>query len=138
METVIVDTGPLFAYLCRDDQDHDWTEAQFGRFHSPLLTCDAVISEAMFLLGRLRNGVPPLLELLERGLVIPSFNLSAELKPVCQLIRRYHNVPMSLADACLVRMAEKHPTARVLTLDRDFTIYRKNARQAIPLIFRRD
>ncbi len=66
METVIVDTGPLVAYLCHDDQDHHWTEGQFRRFRSPLITCDAVVSEAMFLLGRLREGVQPLLELLER------------------------------------------------------------------------
>jgi len=138
METVIIDTGPLVAYLCRDDQDHDWTEDQFRRFQSPLITCDAVVSEAMFLLGRLQDGVRPLLELLERGVVVPSFNLSVELKPVCQLIRRYENMPMSLADACLVRMAERHPGARIFTLDRDFTVYRKNARQVIPLIFRRD
>lgn len=122
METVIVDAGPLVAYLCGDDQDHLWAEAQFRRFRSPLITCDAVLSEAMFLLGRQGEGVRPLLALLERGLLIPAFNLTVELKAVVELIRRYEDVPMSLADACLVRMAEMHPAAQVFTLDRDFTI----------------
>ena len=138
METVIVDAGPLVAYVCQDDQDHPWTKEQFRHFQSPLLTCDAVVSEALFVLGRLQGDVQPLLELLERGIIIPSFNLSSQLKPVCELIRRYRNVPMSLADACLVRMTELQPSARVFTLDRDFTLYRKNRRQAIPLIFPTD
>ena len=134
METVIVDTGPLVAYLCRDDQDHDWTEDQFRRFQSPLITCDAVVSEAMFLLGRLQDGVRPLLGLLERSVVVPSFNLSVELKPVCQLIRRYENMPMSLADACLVRLAELHARSQVFTLDADFRIYRRHGNKVIPVL----
>ena len=103
METIIVDAGPLVAYLKRDDKDHDWAEEVFHRFTSPLRTCDAVLSEAFFLLQQTHGGTDKLLGLLERGLVIPSFNLLAELPAVGHLLRRYEAVPMSLADGCLVR-----------------------------------
>ena len=73
-----------------------------------------------------------MLELLERRLVIPDFSLVGELRAVGQLLRRYQSVPMSLADACLVRMAELHHGAFVLTLDGDFRIYRKHRRQQSP------
>jgi uncharacterized protein len=76
-----------------------------------------------------------LLALLERELVIPAFNLAGELPAVSELMRRYENVPMSLADACLVRMAESDRDPAVLTLDSDFRIYRKHRREIIPLIF---
>ncbi len=134
METVIADAGPLVAYLKRDDKDHEWAADVFQRLTSPLRTCDAALSEAFFLLQRTHGGADRLLELLERRLVIPDFSLVAELRAVGQLLLRYQSVPMSLADACLVRMAELHHDAFVLTLDSDFRIYRKHRRQQIPLI----
>ena len=135
METVIADAGPLVAYLKRDDKDHDWAEQVFRRLASPLRTCDAALSEAFFLLQQTHGGADKLLTLLERELVIPDFNLAAELPAVGQLLRRYESVPMSLADACLVRMAEVHRDAAVFTLDSDFRIYRKNRRQVMTLIY---
>jgi predicted nucleic acid-binding protein len=135
METVIADAGPLVAYLRRDDKDHDWAADAFQRLTSPLRTCDAALGEAFFLLQRTHGGADSLLELLERRLVIPDFSLLAELRAVGQLLRRYQGVPMSLADACLVRIAELHHNASVLTLDSDFRICRKHRRQPIPLIY---
>ena len=134
METVIADAGPLVAYLKRNDKDHAWAVEMFQRFTAPLLTCDAALSEALFLLQQTRGGTEQLLSLLERGLVVPDFELAAELPIVTQLLRRYADVPMSLADACLVRMAELHRGAAVFTLDSDFKIYRKHRRQIISLI----
>lgn len=134
MEAVIADAGPLVAYLKRDDKDHDWAVEVFHRLTGALQTCDAALSEAFFLLQQTHGGTDKLLALLERGLVIPEFDLAAELPAVGQLLRRYESVPMSLADACLVRMAELHRDAAVLTLDSDFRIYRKHRRQAIALI----
>jgi len=135
METVIADAGPLVAYLKRGDKDHDWAEEVFHRLTCPLRTCDAALSEAFFLLQQTHGGADKLLAFLERGLVIPDFNLAAELPAVGQLLRRYESVPMSLADACLVGMAELHRDAAVFTLDGDFRIYRKHRRQAIALIY---
>jgi len=135
MEIVIADAGPLVAYLKRDDKDHDWARRAFERLTSPLRTCDAALSEAFFLLQQTHGGAGKLLGLLERGLVIPDFNLASELPALGQLLRRYESVPMSLADACPVRMAELHRDAAVFTLDSHFQIYRKNRRQAIPMIY---
>lgn len=134
METVIVDAGPLVAYLRRDDIDHAWATEQFRALREPLLTCDAVLSEAFFLLRALSGGRRNLLALLERKVIVPAFDLAAELASIGKLMLRYEGVPMSLADACLVRMAEMHASARVFTLDADFRVYRRNRRAAIPLL----
>lgn len=134
MEAVIADAGPLVAYLKRDDQDHEWTREQFEGLRSPLLTCDAALSEAFFLLDQMHGGCGSLLGLLERGIVVPVFDLRGELAAVSALMRRYASVPMSLADACLVRMAELNEGSTVFTLDSDFRIYRKHRRQVIPLL----
>jgi len=135
VETVIVDAGPLVAYLRADDADHAWVAERFREFREPLLTCDAVLSEAFFLLRGISSGRLKLLGLLDRGIVVPAFDLGSEISAVGKLMLRYENVPMSLADACLVRMAEVHSDARVFTLDADFHVYRRNRRGTIPLIF---
>ncbi len=133
-KSIIADAGPLVAYLKRDDEHHTWAEAMFRRFHAPLRTCDAALSEAFFLLQQTHGGGEQLLALLERGLVVPDFDLAAELPAVAHLLRSCQNVPMSVADACLVRMAEAERDVAVFTLDSDFKIYRRHRRHTIPLI----
>lgn len=130
----IVDTGPLVALLDRKDSYHGWVKAQLESIDPPLDTCEAVLSEAAFLLSRLPGGPQALLELVAKGLVAVSFSLQAEARPVQQLLLRYANVPMSLADACLVRLSEIHAESLVLTLDSDFRIYRRHGRSAIPVL----
>ncbi|MGL5019741.1 MAG: type II toxin-antitoxin system VapC family toxin [Luteolibacter sp.] len=134
MTEIIVDTGPLVAYLDRSDRDHLWAKECFMRITRPLLTCEAVVAEALFLLRR--GGIDPdgLLNLISRGLVVPDFSLAAEIRVIQQLMKTYRNIPMSLADACLVRMAETHENSKVMTLDSDFVIYRKSRRKVIPLL----
>jgi predicted nucleic acid-binding protein len=97
-------------------------------------TCEAVIVEASHLLRRDTPGKRGLLELLTNGKLTIPFSLSAEIREVRSLIERYENVPMSLADACLVRMSELVPDCVVFTLDSDFRIYRRHKRQKIPLL----
>ncbi len=131
---VILDTGPLVALLDRRDQDHDWVVAQWSDIEPPLLTCESVLSEAAFLLGRIGVGGPSVLEMLARGALSTPFRLDQHSRPIRALMRKYADVPMSVADACLVRMAEVTPHGTVLTLDRDFRTYRKHGRQVIPLM----
>ncbi len=69
---------------------------------------------------------------LQRGLVKVQFDLGAEVDAVVALMQKYADVPMSLADACLVRMSEIVADPIVLTTDSDFTIYRRHGRQIIP------
>ena len=99
-----------------------------------MTTCEAVLSEACFLLHRLNGGQDAVLELVARGIVTVAFSLAAELAAVRKLMARYASIPMSLAGACLVRMSELDPRATVITLDSDFKIYRRNRRQTIPVL----
>ena len=131
---VILDTGPLVALVDRRDKDHDWAVAQWSEIAPPLLTCESVISEAAFLLGRTATGGSSVLEMLARGALSTPFRLDEHSRPVRALMRKYAEVPMSVAHACLVRMTELTPQSTVMTLDRDFRIYRKHGRQVIPLL----
>jgi predicted nucleic acid-binding protein len=133
-KAVILDTGPLVALIDARDRDHQWSVAQWGQIEPPLLTCESVISEACFLLGQTQAGGAPVLEMIERRAIAIPFRLDEQAREVRALLRKYADVPMSVADACLVRLAEHVPRSTVLTLDRDFRVYRKHGRQTIPLI----
>src|SRR6185436_11569104 len=101
----------------------------------PFLTCEAVLSESMFLLQDIEGGRPTLVGLLRDGLVRLAFDVDDNLEAISRLLLKYEDVPMSLADACLVRMSELHDGARVFTTDSDFKLYRRHGRQTIPLIY---
>lgn len=130
----IVDAGPLVAYFSATDTYHDWTFEQFVRLPQPLLTCEAALSEACYLLVRDGHNPTIVLHAVARGALRLEFSLAEELEAVRNLMTRYRDAGVSLADACLVRMSEIHSRCELLTLDRDFLVYRRNGRQTIPLI----
>jgi predicted nucleic acid-binding protein len=130
----LLDTGPLVAYLDRRDFHHQWALDRFAEVTAPMLTCESVISEACFLTRQLPGGIEAVLRLLARGAVQVQFSLQEQLDAVAQLATRYSNIPMSLADACLVRMSEIVSDCMVLTLDADFRVYRRHGRKVIPLL----
>lgn len=131
---VIVDTGPLVAFLNKKEVHHAWVVEQFRSLQPPLITCEPVLTEAFHLLSRLRTGHRRFFELLASGAISVEFDLMNEQKALGKLAQKYEDLPMSLADACLVRMAELYPDAPVFTLDHHFRIYRKNGRRLIPTI----
>ena len=131
---VIVDAGPLVAMLVERDQHHQWTREVLEEIEPPLLTCEAVVSEACFLVRNLERGRDAVLRLVATQVVRIGFELAPEIERTRKLIQHYASVPMSLADACLVRMTELHRGSRLLTLDDDFRIYRRNGRQVISVI----
>jgi len=133
-QQVIVDTGVLVAIINKNDHYHHWAIQQFADIQPPLLTCEAVISEACFLLRHYQSSVL-LLQWLEKGVLSLPFCLQDEIQSLNVLLKKYSNVPMSLADGCLVRLAENYPQSAILTLDNDFKVYRKNGNQLISLIF---
>ena len=133
-KSVLIDSGPIVAALRMRDQHHRWARAHFEAAVEPFVTCEAVISECLFLLERARTGKEALCGLIERGIIVVDFSFAAQLADTLHLIRRYHDTPMSFADACLVRMAEKITHAVIFTTDSDFRTYRKNGRQVIPVI----
>jgi predicted nucleic acid-binding protein len=133
-QNVIIDTGPIVAFINARDEYHKWAKEQWSRIAPPLLTCEAVLSEACFLLRDIHGGAEIVLELLKRGVLNISFQIEDSLDQIKWLLKKYSDVPMSLADACLVRMTEMYPGSHIFTLDSDFRIYRKNIRNIIPLI----
>ena len=130
--SVLVDAGFLVALLSQRDGNHAWAVEQGERLPPPWRTCEAVLSEAFQLLG-VRGG-PGLAALVRRRAVTLSFDLGEDIEPVLKLMQRYSSVPMSLADACLVRMSEVLADPMVLTTDGDFRIYRRNGRQVVPCV----
>lgn len=131
---VLLDTGPLVAALSRNDHAHTWAKSQFAALPAPFLTCEPVISEACFLLRQQQGGASGVLALIECGALRLGMSLAEEAPAVRKLFDRYHNVPASLADVCLVRMAEIYDRCLVLSLDSDFHIYRRHGRKTIPLL----
>jgi uncharacterized protein len=132
--SIILDTGPLVALLNRRDRDHRWAREVLDGIDPPIFTCDPVLSEACFLLRDLKGGPDAVLELVARGIVRSDFRVASEADALRALMKKFENVPMSLADACLVRMTELDAKSIVLTLDSDFRVYRRNRRQVVPTI----
>jgi predicted nucleic acid-binding protein len=130
----ILDTGPLVAFLHANEEHHRWAVERFKTLPPQFLTCEAVLAEACFLLEFAPRAIEQIDRFLAHGWMQVCFHFSAERPSVMQLMRRYRNLPMSFADACLVRMAELHPGVPVFTLDGDFRLYRKNRREVIPTI----
>ncbi len=130
----LLDTGPLVSFLAAGSSYHGWSCEKWKFFQPPLLTCEPVITEAAFLLGREGQSADPLFALLERGVIRIALSLEEQQADLRALMNRYRNRPMSLADACLVRLSELHLTAEVFTLDSDFRIYRRHGNKVIPVV----
>ena len=132
-QRTVVDTGPLVAVLNASDEHHAWAREVFGKLSPPVFTCEAVLSEAQFLLQE-RGGDPlAVLAWVQQGVISLAFDAASEIERLLELQRSYRNLPMDFADACLVRMTEQHERSSVLTTDSHFRIYRRNGRQIIPL-----
>lgn len=129
---IILDTGPLVAYLSQNDVHHAWAKSQFTNIQAPIYTCESVISETCFLLRRFLDARKIIFEWMHQNIIQIPFNLKTEIDQVRRLMERYKTVPMSLADACLVRMGEQIQDSYILTIDKDFLIYKKHGRYAIP------
>lgn len=136
MTAVLADTGLVVAFLNARDRYHDWATDALSRLRPPLLTCEAVLSEAVFLVKQLTAGPEKVLALVERGVLRPAaFELEAEAPAVRAMLGRYASVGIDLADACLVRLSELHSDCVVVTVDTEFRdVYRRHGRQAIPTL----
>jgi len=133
-QRIILDTGPLVAFINGRDRYHEWSKLQWAQIEPPFLTCEAVLSETCFLLRNIGKGQSTVLELLKRGVLNLSFRIEDSIEQIKSLLQKYSDIPMSLADACLVRMSEVYTGSSILTLDNDFRIYRKNKRQVITIL----
>lgn len=130
----IVDTGPLVAFFDRSERHHLWALERIDELEAPLLICEPVLTEASYLLGRFPRAQDTLLELLHNGALSVALRIEEHVPELRKLLQKYRDAPMSLADACVVRMAEIHERHAVMTLDSDFSIYRKHGRTPLTLI----
>lgn len=133
-EIIIINSSALVALINKRDDFHNWAIQTIANLAYPFLTCEAVITEACLLLQDLHNGEDAVLGLVSSGKLEIPFQINQEASTIRKLIRYYQSVPMSLADACLVRMAELYSMSKLLTIDSDFRIYRKNRNQEIKVI----
>jgi len=129
----ICDTGPLVAYLNRNDPYHSWAVAVMKQVRPPMLTTEPVLTEVAYFLRTDRIEVDPLFQLLERDAVRLDLPVATHWPRLRTLMARYDQ--MDLADASIVVLSERHPRSQVVTVDRrDFSIYRRNDRQVIDFI----
>ena len=127
----VLDAGPLIAALNRDDAYHQWATETITRLGPPFHSCPEVMAEAAAMTGQPRAIV----EMIQAGEIVLSFDLAAQAASVLNLLNKYADREMDLADACIVRMTELSRNCRVITVDRqDFSVYRRNGRDLIPLI----
>ncbi len=132
---IIADTGAIVGLIYEKDQWHEWAFEQAKQLLPPFYVCEAVITEACFLLHNVPDGEQKVLGMVAKGHLQINFSLSAEAESIKDLMKKYADVPMSFADACLVQMSELIENSQVFTIDSDFLIYRKTGKKQIPLIY---
>lgn len=130
----MLDTGPLVALLNRREKLHARVKAVLPLLPVPLLTVEPVLTEAMYLLRSVPRGARAVLAMVQDGLLRVPFAVEPHARELEALMTRYASVPMSLADACLLRLVEQVPDAAVFTLDSDFGVYRARKNRPIQLI----
>jgi predicted nucleic acid-binding protein len=124
MTPVLLDTGCIVALLDRSERNHTRCASAVADIAAPLVTCEAVIAEACWLLRDVRGAADAVLENVEAGVFEIPFRLASATRPVRALMKKYMRQPMDFADACLVHMADELDTGKILTLDGDFRVYR--------------
>jgi predicted nucleic acid-binding protein len=130
----IVDTGPLIAFFDDAERHHGWVVERIAELEAPLLVCEPVLTEASYLLRRNSKAADALFDLLENDALNVAFRVEEHVGELRRMLQKYRDAPMSLADACVVRMAEIHERHSILTLDSHFAVYRKHGRMPLPLI----
>lgn len=131
---IIADAGVIGGLIYEKDRWHKWAFENAKQLAPPFFTCEAVITEACYLLQNVKDGEQTILNMITDGFLQIDFRLFDEAVSAKSLMKKYENVPMSLADACLVRMSEIVENSIVFTTDSDFHIYRKKGKQKIDLI----
>jgi predicted nucleic acid-binding protein len=124
MKPVLLDTGVIVALLDRSESFHRTCAQTVREVEAPLVTCEAVITESCYLLRNLSGASGAVIENVAAGIFQVPFQLSRDTAGVKQVLRKYKDRKIDLADACLIRLADQFGTADILTLDQDFAIYR--------------
>jgi uncharacterized protein len=135
VRAVLVDAGPLVALLKRSDDHHEEIVKILKGIRDPLVSVWPAIAEAMYLLSSSWQEQKALWEILETGAVRLLHLGEADLPAMKNLMEKYRDLPMDMADAALVHVAEREDIRRVLTLDhRDFSVYRLSRKGRFTLL----
>ena len=134
MKATLLDTGVIVALLDRDERHHLQCVETVSDLIGPLVTCEAVVAEACYLLRRTSGAPEAVIKNVANGVFQTPMRLTDQASDVEKLLRKYHDVPMALADACLVDLANQMDTGQILTLDHDFEIYRWRSRRKFELL----
>ncbi len=134
MKPVLLDTGVIVALLDRSERLHEACAAGVRELEAPLITCEAVVAESCYLLRNLAGAAEAVIDNVAAGIFQIPFQLSREAVGVKQVLHKYRDRKMDLADACLIRLADEFGTADILTLDRDFTVYRWGRNKAFRML----
>jgi predicted nucleic acid-binding protein len=132
---VLVDAGPLVALIDRADPGHDACVAALKTLRDPLLTVWPAFTEAIYLLGRSWQGQKALWSRLETAALAMVPLDDSDAPRMRELMEKYRDVPMDLADAALVRVAERESLTQIFTLDRKhFSLYRPGRRRRFSIV----
>jgi uncharacterized protein len=134
VKPILLDAGVIVALLDQSERHHAACVEVVTALAAPLVTCEAVLAEAYYLLRDLRGAPDAVLANVERGVFQVPFRLDATVGAIRVLMKRYASVPMDLADACLVHLADTLETGAILTLDSDFRVYRWKRRRSFELL----
>jgi len=131
---LLMDTGPLVAYFAARDEHHRWAVETFNQITSHVATCEPVLAEAFHLISPSPQGKNRLIEFCSPENLRVDFRLLDHMEAIYELLHKYRDQPMDLADACLVLLAELNPQATIITTDRDFLVYRTRNRRQLRLL----
>jgi predicted nucleic acid-binding protein len=134
VKPVLLDTGVIVALLDRSERRHEACAEVIRELEAPLITCEAVITESCYLLRNLAGAAGAVIDNVAAGIFQIPFQLSREAASVKQVLRKYRDRQIDLADACLIRLADEFGTADILTLDRDFAVYRWGRNKAFRML----
>jgi len=121
---VLVDSSFLIALYDQSDFDHTRCLRAYESLDRPLVTCEAVITESVYMLRYVGGAAEALLASIECGAMEIGFRLSEAAGSIHSIMKKYSDTPADFADACLVQMADALETGDILTLDSDFVHYR--------------
>jgi predicted nucleic acid-binding protein len=137
VKPVLLDTGCIVAALDRSERNHVACKEALSEIDAPLVTCEAVIAEACYLLRNLRGAPDAVLANVETGAFQVPFRIESSAASVRKLLTKYRKIRMDFADACLVHLATELETGRILTLDDDFDVYRWKKNRSFERLVRR-
>lgn len=133
-KTILLDTGPLVAILDKRDQFNHWAESELSDLKPPFITCESVISEALFITRKFEQALDAISEMINKGLLIPKCTLQENRALIFSQLKKYNDQQTSLADICLLVLYNETKNTLIFTTDSDFLVYRDSKGKPLDLI----